>query len=59
MNNKDYFIRSSGKGEFKTYHLISTIYFHMLDVFFNTDLEAKKYAKEHGLIIAEYDDSDI
>ena len=59
MNNKDYFIRSSGKGEFKTYHLISNIDFHMLDVFFSTDLEAKKYAKEHGLIIAEYDDSDI
>ena len=59
MDNKDYFIRTSGKGEFKTYHLINVIDFSQLEVFFNTELEAKNYAQKHCLSIVEYKDAEL
>lgn len=53
MNN-EYFIRTKGKDEFKTYHLISLDNFDMLDVFFHSELEAKQYATKKSLIIVDY-----
>ena len=51
---KEYFIRTKGKDEFKTYHLICLDNFEMLDVFFNSELEAKQYAAKKSLIIVDY-----
>jgi len=53
-NQNEYFIRTKGKAEFKTYHLIQNETFDMLDNFFNSELEAQKYAKKNSLIIVEY-----
>ena len=53
-NNKNYFIRTKGKGEFKTYHLINNETFDMLDVFFNSEPEAIEYAKKESLNIVTY-----
>jgi hypothetical protein len=39
---KKYFIRTKGKNEFKTYHLICLDNFDMLDIFFTSELEAKQ-----------------
>ncbi|MEY3411781.1 MAG: hypothetical protein RIQ70_467 [Bacteroidota bacterium] len=39
-NQNEYFIRTKGKAEFKTYHLIKNETFDMLDIFFNSELEA-------------------
>ncbi|MFA9213827.1 MAG: hypothetical protein ACEQSR_08265 [Candidatus Methylacidiphilales bacterium] len=52
--SKNYFIRSKGKGEFITFHLISSDVFEMLDVFFNTELAAKQYAEKKQLTIIDY-----
>jgi len=52
-NEKQYFIRSKGKAEFKTFHLLGANTFDMLDIFFNSELEAKEYAAKHSLEIVE------
>lgn len=55
MNMKnEYFIRTMGKAEFKTYHLICLENFDMLDIFFNSELEAIQYAEKNSLKIVEY-----
>ena len=51
---KQYFIRSKGKNEFKTYHLLLLDNFSMLDVFFTSELEIKQYAAKKNLIIVDY-----
>lgn len=51
---KEYFIRTKGKDEFKTYHLICLDNFETLDFFFNSELEAKQYAAKKSLIIVDY-----
>ena len=53
---KEYFIRTKGKDEFKTYHLICLDNFEILDIFFNSELEAKQYAAKKSLIIVDYKD---
>jgi hypothetical protein len=53
-NQNEYFIRTKGKAEFKTYHLIKNETFDMLDIFFNSELEARQYAKINSLMIVEY-----
>ena len=53
-NQNEYFIRTKGKAEFKTYHLIQNETFDMLDIFFNSELEAQQYAEINSLIIVEY-----
>ena len=53
-NQNEYFIRTKGKAEFKTYHLIQNETFDMLDIFFNSELEAQQYAKKKSLIIIDY-----
>ena len=52
--NKNYFIRSKGKGEFKTYHLINIDTFDMLDMFFNSEDEAKQYAQKKALNVVDF-----
>jgi hypothetical protein len=52
--NKEYFIRTKGKYEFKTYHLICLNDFTMLDMFFNSELETKQYAEKNSLKIVDY-----
>ena len=49
-----YFIRTKGKAEFKTYHLINVETFDMLDTFFNTEKDAKEFAKKNSIGIVEY-----
>lgn len=51
---KKYFIRTKGKEEFKTFHLINTESFDMLDIFFNSELEAKEYAFNNSIDIVEF-----
>ncbi|MFZ4797315.1 MAG: hypothetical protein ACOYMA_07445 [Bacteroidia bacterium] len=52
--SKQYFIRSKGKGEFITYHLISLDVFEMIDDFFSTEQAAKQYAEKKQLTIIDY-----
>ena len=47
-NQNEYFIRTKGKAEFKTYHLIQNETFDMLDIFFNSELEAKQYTRKRA-----------
>ena len=54
---KKYFIRSKGKNEFLTFHLIETVTFTSLDIFFNTEDEAKEYAKKKNLELVIYEDN--
>jgi hypothetical protein len=54
---KKYFIRSKGKNEFLTFHLIETVTFTSLDIFFNTKDEAKEYAKKKNLALVIYEDN--
>lgn len=51
---KKYFIRTKGKAEFKTYHLINLESFDMLDNYFNSEKEAKEYAVKNAIEIVEY-----
>ncbi len=53
-NQNEYFIRTKGKAEFKTYHLIKNETFDMLDIFFNSELEAQQFAEKKSIIIVEY-----
>ena len=50
----EYFIRTKGKAEFKTFHLINVETFDMLDSFFNSEIDAVEYATKHSLKIVEY-----
>jgi hypothetical protein len=54
QHQNEYFIRTKGKAEFKTYHLIRKDTFDMLDVFFNSELEAQQYAHKNLLILVAY-----
>lgn len=56
-NQNEYFIRTKGKAEFKTYHLIKNETFDMLDIFFNSELEAQQYAVKNSLMIVEYQET--
>ena len=51
---KKYFIRTKGKSEFKTYHLINLETFDMLDIYFSNEKEAKEYAVKNSFEIVEY-----
>jgi len=56
---KKYFVRTTGKGEMKTYHLINVKDFSQLDIFFNSEQEIYKYVKEHFLEIVEFNEDEI
>jgi hypothetical protein len=55
--NEAFFIRTKGKGDFKTYHLINVETFELLDIFFDSEGNAKQYAAKHSLNIVEYKES--
>ena len=55
--NNSYFIRTKGKSEFKTYHLINEVTFEMLDAFFSSEEDAKEYANNNSIEIIEYIES--
>ena len=54
--DKKYFIRSKGEGEMKIYYLIHHITFDSIDMFFQTALDAEKYAHQYNIEIVEYDE---
>lgn len=56
-NNNQYFIRTKGKSEFKTYHFIQVGTFKMLDDFFSSVEDAKEYARKKDFEIVEYCES--
>jgi hypothetical protein len=54
VKGESYVIQSSGKGDFLQYHLIkSTSPNDMVDMFFDSIDEAKKYADKKGLIVVD------
>jgi hypothetical protein len=53
-SQNEYFIRTKGKDEFKTYHLINNETFDMLDIFFNSEMKAQQYAEKISLTLVEY-----
>jgi hypothetical protein len=53
---KKYFIRTTGKGELKIYHLINIKDFSQLDIFFNSIKEVEIYVKEHFIELVEYNE---
>ena len=53
-SQNEFFIRTKGKAEFKTYHLINVKTFDMLDIFFNSEIEAQQYAEKNSILIIEY-----
>jgi len=55
--NKTYFIRPSGKEEFKIYQLIEVENFEILDMFFQTEEDAKAFAKKKLLEIVNYQET--
>jgi len=57
MERKEYFIRASGRDDFKTYHLINANDFSLIDMFFTTELEAKNYAQKHSLDVVEFNEA--
>ena len=58
MEKKKYFIRPSGKGEFRTYQLISIPKFDILDMFFQTEEEAKSFANKNLIEIVDYKETE-
>lgn len=53
---EEYFIRSSGRNEFKVYILIHKASFDKLDMFFQTEDDAKEFAKKNDLKVVDYKD---
>lgn len=49
-----YFIRTKGKAEFRTYHLINVEKFDMLDNFFGSEKDAKEFAAKNSIEIVDY-----
>lgn len=49
-----FFIRTIGKNEFKTYQLINLETFDILDNYFSSEKESKEYAVKNSLEIFEY-----
>ena len=50
-------IRTSGKGDFKVFNLISLEDFALVDVFFTSEEEARLFADKRNLRIAAFDDN--
>jgi hypothetical protein len=51
---QEYFIRSSGKNEFKVYVLINKETFDQVDMFFQTEDDAREFAKKKDWKIVDY-----
>jgi hypothetical protein len=53
-NQNEYFIRTKGEAEFKTFHLINNETCEMLEIFFNSEIETQHYAEKKSLTLVEY-----
>jgi len=51
------FIRTSGKGDFQVFNLISREDLALVDVFFTSGEEARLYADKRNLRIVDYDEN--
>jgi len=51
------FMRTSGKGDFQVFNLISREDFALADIFFNSEEEARLFADKRNLRIAAFDDN--
>jgi hypothetical protein len=51
------FIRTSGKGDFQVFNLISREDFALVDVFFTSEEEARLFADKRNLRIVDYDEN--
>jgi hypothetical protein len=54
---ESFFIRTSGKGELKVVNLINRATLALVDVFFNSEEEARLFAKKRKLKIVDYNDN--
>lgn len=52
--SKKYFIKTKGKAEFRTYHLINVETFDMLDIYFSSENEVEEYVYKNSIEIVEY-----
>jgi len=55
--SESFFLRTSGKGDFKVVNLISRSTFALVDAFFTTEKEARLFADKRTLRIVDYTDS--
>jgi hypothetical protein len=53
-NGESFFIRTSGKGDFKVVNLISRSTFALIDAFFTSEEEARLFAHKRKLKIVDY-----
>ena len=54
---ESFFIRTSGKGDFKVVNLINRSTFDLVDAFFTSEEEARVFAAKRNLRIVDYTDS--
>lgn len=54
---ESFFIRTSGKGDFKVFNLISREDFALVDVFFTSEEETRLYAEKRNLRIVDYNEN--
>jgi len=54
---ESFFIRTSGKGDFKVVNLINRSTFALVDAFFTSEEEARLFAAKRSLRIVDFDES--
>jgi len=54
---ESFFIRTSGKGDFQVFNLISREDFALVDVFFTSEEEARLFADKRNLRIVDYSEN--
>ena len=57
QKGESFFIRTSGKGDFKVANLINRSTFDLVDAFFSSEEEARLFAAKRNLRIVDYTDS--
>ena len=54
---ESFFLRTSGKGDFKAVNLINRSTFDLVDAFFTSEEEARLFAAKRNLRIVDFDES--
>jgi hypothetical protein len=54
---ESFFIRTSGRGDFKIVNLINRATFALVDVFFTSEKEARLFADKRNLTIVDYSEN--
>jgi len=54
---ESFFMRTSGKGDFKAVNLINRSTFSLIDAFFTSEEEARLFADKRNLRIVDFDES--